>query len=198
MGKRQRRRKTAHRRRRIIRTQSGDPLHSQSRRRGRKRRHQTIRELTRAEDIVIAGEIGFQRREFRLRADRGAREHDAIVHGGLIDLVQRKRGPRCRALRVQRLWIDLDPARGNLFGQGRLQAVGRNLRRPFEQGDVGFRRRSGRILERRDSWLMPSEGYLGRDGIKCLRGRGGVRLGMNAGTGGAGSEPERYRSPCKD
>src|SRR5258708_26354040 len=57
-GKRQRRRKTAYRRRRIVRTQSGESLHSQSRRRGRKRRCQTIRELTRTEDIVIAVEIG--------------------------------------------------------------------------------------------------------------------------------------------
>jgi hypothetical protein len=45
---------------------------------------------------------------------------------------------------------------------------------------------------------VPSEGYLGRDGIKCLWGRGGVGLGMHAGTGGAGREPEPYRSPCKD
>ena len=119
------------------------------------------------------------------------------MRGGLIDLVQRKRSPRRRALRVERLRIDLDPTRRNLFGQGWLQRVGRNLRRPFEQAHIGFRRRGGRILERRDAWLVPSEGYLGRDGIKCLWGRG-VGLRMHAGTGGAGREPEPYRSPCKD
>ena len=29
-----------------------------------------IRELPRAKDVVIAGEVGFKRREFRFRADR--------------------------------------------------------------------------------------------------------------------------------
>ena len=134
--------------------------------------------------------MAFQRREFRLRADGRAREHDAIVRGGLIDLVQRKCSPPCGAPRVQRLGIDFDPARGNFFSYGRLQAVGRDLRCPFQQGQVGFAGRSGRILERRDAWLMPCEGYLGRDGIKCLRSCGIVGLGMNTGTGGAGCEPE--------
>ena len=43
-------------------------------------------------------------------------------------------------------------------------------------------------MERRDPWLMPCEGYLGRDGIKCLGNRGIVGFGMNADAGGTGSE----------
>ena len=120
------------------------------------------------------------------------------MRGGLIDLVQRQSGPCCRALCVQRLGFDFDPARGNLLGQGRLQAVRRDLRRPFEQRDVGFRCRGGRVLERRGARLVPREGYLGRDGIKCLRRRGVVGLRMNAGTGGTSSESEPYRGPCTD
>ena len=88
--------------------------------------------------------------------------------------------------------------RSNLFGHGRLQGVGRDLRRPFEQGDVGFRGRGGGILERRHPRLVPCEGYLGRDGLKCLRGRGIGGLGMHAGAGGTGSEPDPHRSPCED
>jgi len=114
------------------------------------------------------------------------------VSGGLIDLLQRQRGSPCRALRLHGLGIDANPVRSNLPGQRRLQGLGCDLRRPRQQLTVGFLRRGGCILKRCDARLVPREGYLGRDGIKCLRDRGVFGPLAHAGAGGAGNKPKSH------
>jgi hypothetical protein len=53
-------------------------------------------------------------------------------------------------------------------------------------------------LKRRDPRLMPRKGYLGRDGIKCLRGRGLFPLVAHAGARGAGAKRKPGRNPGED
>ena len=112
--------------------------------------------------------------------------------------MQRQRGSRRRALRIHRLRVHVDPARGNLLGEGRLQSVGRDLGRPFEQPDISLVRGRRRILERRNAWLVPRKGYLGRDSIKCLWGGRVFGLPAHVGAGSAGSKPKPNRSPGED
>jgi hypothetical protein len=114
------------------------------------------------------------------------------VNRGLIDLVQRQSGSRRRTLRLHGFRIDQDPARGDFLGQRGLQGLGRNLGRPVQIGDVGCLGGARRILKRRRARLVPREGYLGRDSIKCLRGRGALGLGAHAGAGSAGGKPKPY------
>jgi len=93
-------------------------------------------------------------------------------------------------------WLDdLD-----LDGMERLNAKFHAETSERRDGDMIWRipRRGGGVLQRCEARLMPRKGYLGRDGIKCLRDRGVFGLLGHAGTGGAGNEPKSYGSPCKD
>lgn len=80
------------------------------------------------------------------------------MDSGLIDLVQRQCGLRRRSLRIDRLGINLGPARSNPLRHTRLQGFRSDLRCPLEQPRIGFIGRGGRILKRGDAGLVPREG----------------------------------------
>jgi hypothetical protein len=83
-----------------------------------------------------------------------------------VDLVERERGSRGSALRIQRSGIEVKPTRSHARHQRWLQSLGRDFGRALQDGGIRLVRRCSRILERGDARLLAGKGYLARDGIK--------------------------------